>query len=196
MNELFHTPSPLFHCLGQLVGVDLKPLALDAWEMRVTCPLPSNTQPVAGTISTTSALDGGLAAGIFLACCCAVIAEVRVSDHTTSVLRGWFGLGGKPPRRVRVNSLPLETLSRALMITLPTSPFPKVLVISFAPLANANELVVIHTYFLARGVQALCNGNIRPSSLALRGKGWGQNRTAPNPNRCRFNQEPLYSNRY
>ena len=84
----YYPKSMYFYCFEHLAGVVPKPLALDAWEMRVTFPLPSNTQPVAGTISTASAFDGGLAALASERCCCVVVAEVRVSDQMTSVLRG------------------------------------------------------------------------------------------------------------
>ena len=74
--------------LGHLGVVDPEALAPEVWEISVTCPLPLNTQPVAGTIATTSGLDGGLAALPSERCSCVVISEMRVSNHTTSVLRG------------------------------------------------------------------------------------------------------------
>ncbi|MBW4585275.1 hypothetical protein G7B40_018775 [Aetokthonos hydrillicola Thurmond2011] len=40
----------MFYLAGQLVGV-LLDVVLDREEMRVTSPLPLNTQPVAGTIA-------------------------------------------------------------------------------------------------------------------------------------------------
>lgn len=91
--------SSTIHHLGQVVGVDPK-VAWGAWETRVTSPLSLNTQPVAGIISTASEallIDVVRRGSTFLP---TVVEVSRVSDHTTSLLRGSSGLGGNPPRPV------------------------------------------------------------------------------------------------
>ncbi|BAZ25719.1 hypothetical protein NIES4073_66250 [Kalymmatonema gypsitolerans NIES-4073] len=85
--------------------------------MRVTSALALNTQPVAGTIFTASAyLDGGLTTATSEGCGCAVIFGMRVSDQTTSQLRGSLGLGGKPHARKVYTSLMTSDCSEILKI--------------------------------------------------------------------------------
>ncbi|MBR8833909.1 MAG: hypothetical protein DSM106950_07680 [Stigonema ocellatum SAG 48.90 = DSM 106950] len=108
LSAIASTIGVLFHFVGQVAGVVPKLLVLDALEISVTSPLPLNTHPVAGTIATGSAfgLDRGFTAGFFELCCCDVVAGIRVSVQTTSLVRGSSGLGGKPPRPVTVKLLP------------------------------------------------------------------------------------------